>query len=59
MTGKFLSEQEQTELEIAGDVAVWYSPSVAMSQDLKERVQILARWIRQVANTIKSGIKWS
>ena len=53
MTGKFLSEQEQTELNIAGDVAVWYSPSVARSQDLKERVQILARWIRQVANTIK------
>ena len=50
MTGRFLSEQEQAELDIAGDVAVWYSPSVATSQDLKERVQVIARWIRQVAN---------
>jgi hypothetical protein len=52
MTGKFLSEEQQVELDIPGDVAIWYCPSVGGSGELKEKLQLLATWIRNVANNI-------
>jgi hypothetical protein len=52
MTGKFLSDTEQASMEISGDIAVWYSPSVERSNELKTKVQMLAAWIRKVASKI-------
>ena len=33
MTSKFLSEEQQAELDILGDVAVWYCPSVGTNEE--------------------------
>ena len=59
MTGKFLSEEEQAELDIPGDVAVWYCPSVGTNEELKEKLQLLATWIRKVANNIWHSIQFT
>ena len=59
MTGKFLSEEQQAELGIPGDVALCHCPSVGNSEELKGKLQLLATWIRKVANNIGHLISFS
>ena len=47
MTGRFLDGDEQAEMAITGDVAVWYSASMGTSMEFKEKIQELAAWIRK------------
>ena len=49
MTGKFLTEELQTKLNISGEVAIWVSSTAESSELLKDKMRALSEWIRKVA----------
>jgi len=46
MTGRFMSEEEQTKNNAEAYTVVWYSKSIETSNDLAKKMKILSQWIR-------------
>ena len=48
MTGRFMSEEEQSKTKAEANTVVWYSNSIETSKDLAKKMKILSQWIRWV-----------
>lgn len=46
MTGRFMSEEEQSKTKAEANTVVWYSNSIETSKDLAKKMKILSQWIR-------------